>query len=116
MTVAVALRARARPSDGQGFPWSVPGWPVPGPGVLDRAFNPVTVTLSEGRQRLTRTCPKNTGELEVDPVFGVYVRLSAPKLFERIFAIDAKCGFASSGLWPTSCERRGFNAAAVAFF
>jgi hypothetical protein len=44
--------------DCQGFPWSIPGWPVPGPGVFGRAFQPVTVTLSEERQRLTRTCPK----------------------------------------------------------
>jgi hypothetical protein len=48
----------ARPSDGQGVFWSIAGWPGPGSGVLDRAFNPVAVTLSEGRQRSTRTCPK----------------------------------------------------------
>ena len=36
------------------------GWAVPGPvsGIFGRALNPVTVTLSEGRQTLTRTCPK----------------------------------------------------------
>ena len=56
--VAVTLQARARPSDGQGFFWSIAGWPVPGPGIFGRAFNPVTVALSGGRQRLTRTCPK----------------------------------------------------------
>ena len=56
--VAVALRARARPSAGQGFPWSIAGSPVFVPGVLAPAFKPVTVTLSEGWQRLTRTCPK----------------------------------------------------------
>jgi hypothetical protein len=35
------------------------GWvPAPVSSVFGRAFKPVTVTLPEGRQRLTRTCPK----------------------------------------------------------
>ena len=35
------------------------GWvPAPVSSVFGRAFKPATVTLSEGRQRLTRTCPK----------------------------------------------------------
>ena len=43
------------------------------------------VIFAETRQ------PMNTGErIEVDLVFGVYVRLSAPKLVVRILAIDAK--------------------------
>jgi hypothetical protein len=49
-----------------GGDWGAPdrytggGWAVPGPvsGIFGRALNPVTVTLSEGRQRLTRTCPR----------------------------------------------------------
>ena len=35
------------------------GWvPAGVSGVFARTFKPVTITLSEGRQRLTRTCPK----------------------------------------------------------
>src|SRR5579863_3439362 len=47
-----------------GSEWGAPdrdgggGWPVPVPeGVLVPALKPVMVTLSEGRQRSTRTCP-----------------------------------------------------------
>ena len=43
--------------------WGEPGRytggdPAPVSGCFGRAFKPVTVTLPEGRQRSTRTCPK----------------------------------------------------------